>query len=170
MNVPALAARAPDGATHTIVGIGASRSADDDLLRGVEAPARGVEADDDGRRPIGGGLRDPLLEVAGEDVVDDAGRRQDDHRPARGADRPAGQQPDEPEQQRQREQEPADTTGHRDLRRPYRTAGASRYSKASRLHDSSRSATAATSAGSANAPSSLSTSRIATGRPAASAT
>ena len=43
MNVPALAARPPLGATQTIVGSGASRRARHDPLRRVEAAARGVE-------------------------------------------------------------------------------------------------------------------------------
>ena len=52
MNVPALAARAPDGVTHTIVGSGASSSVDDDPLGRVEAAARRVELDDHGRRAV----------------------------------------------------------------------------------------------------------------------
>ncbi len=101
------------GATHTIVGTAASSSAHDDLLRRVEAAARRVELDDDGRGARRGGLRDALLEVAGHDVVHDAGRRQDDDVAARPrATGPPGEQPDEPQQEREREQEPADATGH----------------------------------------------------------
>ena len=85
MNVPALAARAPDGATQTIVGSGGVEQARHDLLRRVEAPARRVQADDHGRRAVPGRDRDPLLEVAGEHLVHDPGGRQDDDGPAGGA-------------------------------------------------------------------------------------
>ena len=148
MNVPALAARPPDGATHTIVGSGASRSAQTIFCVASRLPPGVLSRMIDGRGAVGGGLRDALLEVAREHVVHDAGRRQHDDVAARGADGRPGEQPDEPEQEREREQEPADTTGHGDLRRPYRTAVASRYSNVSRLQVSSLSATAATSAGS----------------------
>ena len=68
MNVPALAAWPPGGATHTIVGNGASRSAHHDALRRVEAAARRVELDDDGVRAVAMRLRDAVLEVAGHDA------------------------------------------------------------------------------------------------------
>ena len=44
MNVPALAARAPLGETHTIVGHRSLEQGGDDPLRRVEAAARRVDA------------------------------------------------------------------------------------------------------------------------------
>ena len=146
-----------------------------DATRLVERTARGVQRDDDGVSPVAVGLRDPVLEVAGHDRVDDAARRQ--HRNPRrvvgATGRRAGKHEDRAEDERDREQEATDSidaTEHRDLRHRYRTAARSRNSKQSRLQVSMRSTTDATSCGSANEPESLSVSRISTGRPAASAT
>ena len=74
MNVPALAAwraarRDPDDRRERGL-----EQAGHDPLRGVEAPARRVEHDDDGRRGVILGARDGLLDVAGHHVVDDPGR------------------------------------------------------------------------------------------------
>ena len=46
MNVPALAARAPEGATHTMTGSGASRNACLISFIAVDAATGGVEPDD----------------------------------------------------------------------------------------------------------------------------
>ena len=106
-----------------------------------------------------------------------AGRRQDDDRARRrGARGASGQRAGQPEQRTGAPRSDG-SGGDRDgaspddlLRIIVLRRRASRNSNTSRLHVSSRSATAATSAVVANAPLSLSVSRIATGRPAASAT
>ena len=54
-----------------------------DPLGGIERPARRVQLHDQGRRIVGVRPRDRLLDVAGHDAVDDAGRRDDVHGSAR---------------------------------------------------------------------------------------
>ena len=123
MNVPALAAHAagrrdPDDDRDLRL----EQRADDVVASRSRLPPGVLSLIDDRRRTVALGAGDPVGEVAGHDVVDDAGRRQDDDLAARGAGRSTGQQPEDPQQQREREQEPADTTGHGDLRPAYRTA------------------------------------------------
>ena len=175
MNVPALAAWAPGGETHTIVGNGASRRLITMRRVWSSAPPGVFSVMTTASRAVAMRLRDPVLEVAGHDRVDDAARRQhrDPRRVVGGTRRGAGKHEHGAEDERDREQETTDVidaTGHRDLRRRHRTPARSRNSKQRRLQVSSLSATAATSCGSANEPVSLSVSRIVTGRPAASAT
>ena len=117
MNVPALAARPPAGATHTIIGQRGARAA----RRRSSASRRGCRPgcssrDDDGGRAVAVRLRDPVLEVAGHDVVDDAGRRQHDHRrrvAARTAEPTGERARGSPSTSGSANRRPADVTGHR---------------------------------------------------------
>ena len=76
-NVPALAARLPDGPTHTSTGTSARELCLDDVARGVERAARRVQLDDHGLRALGGRASDAFGQVAGHDLVHDPGRGQD---------------------------------------------------------------------------------------------
>ncbi len=140
-----------------------------------EVATRRVDGEDHSDGAITLRLRQPFLDVRGEDRVDHPGDRHDRHgraavhSPGGGA----GKDQHDPERERDREHDAADAIHareDRDLRPPYRTPASSRNLNVSRLHVSSPSATAATSSGAAKAPVSLVVSRTATGRPAASAT
>ena len=78
MNVPALAARPPDGATQTMTGTLAP-SIDGTMFRSPRGFRRVFELDDDRGRVILGGPPDAVGDVAGEDAVDDPGGAQHDH-------------------------------------------------------------------------------------------
>ncbi len=79
MKVPALAARAPAGATHTMTGSGAVEQRLDDVVGRVERAAGRVQLDDHGRRAVLGGAGDAVMQVARHDLVDDARGRQHHH-------------------------------------------------------------------------------------------
>ena len=87
MNVPALAARPPAGATHTITGTVDSRNAPVICCVASRLPPGRVELDEDGRGSVPLRAGDPVGEVLGHDAVDLAGRGQDDDG---GSGRPGG--------------------------------------------------------------------------------
>ena len=111
MNVPALAAMPPAGATQTMTGTPASRIVAGDLLHRGDAAARRVQLDDDGRGAALAREADVVGEVLRHALVDDARRRQDDDlRP--GAARRRGEQ-HEPAQRHERDRQPAHATAPR---------------------------------------------------------
>src|SRR3989304_3807102 len=142
----------------------------------MNVPARAAPRAGAGGRRVG----DPIAQVAGHHLVDDAGRGQDDDA---GFGRPdhRGRDQHEPEQPDDGGQAAGDVgggAGHggpspRVDYPPGTSAGrapiGSRWSRTRALQVSSPSATRRTSSSVAKAPRSLSFSRMATGRPAASA-
>ena len=153
MNVPALAARPPAGATHTMTGRALEERLDDVAGR-LERAARGVELDDDGGRAVGGGRRDAVAQVARHDLVDDArgraARRRCPARPRTAAtsrrQRPAACRPQRARATPARSSADAGTRSARIRdRRLIAPAPAARWSRHSRLQVSSRSPSASTS-------------------------